>query len=203
MSWSSHMAAIFKIFNWKITAVQCWLASAVQQYESAVSIGNPSLSPHLPRSQSTEMSTLPVWNFFSLYSGLVSLFSDSMFVCLFVFHKGVCQRSRCISIKLENFSLCLILLLWMVSYFQLYFLIGECCSGVPQSCLTLFVTPMDCNFLGKNTGVGCYFLSPGNFPDPGIKPGSPAWLSCTADGFLTAESPGECRITLLINLSFI
>ena len=29
---------------------------------------------------------------------------------------------------------------------------------------------MDWDFPGKNTGVGCHFLSPGNLPDPGIKP---------------------------------
>ena len=26
---------------------------------------------------------------------------------------------------------------------------------------------------GKNTGVGCHFLSPGDLPDPGIEPRSP------------------------------
>ena len=30
------------------------------------------------------------------------------------------------------------------------------------------------NSPGKNTGVGCYFLLQEIFPDPGIKPGSPA-----------------------------
>ena len=28
------------------------------------------------------------------------------------------------------------------------------------------------SFLGKNTGVGCHFLTPEDFPDPGIKPTS-------------------------------
>ena len=32
---------------------------------------------------------------------------------------------------------------------------------------TRLLCPRD--FPGKNTGVGCYFLAPGNFPDPGIK----------------------------------
>ena len=35
------------------------------------------------------------------------------------------------------------------------------------------VDPWD--FLGKNTGVGFPFPSPGDLPDPGIEPGSPAW----------------------------
>ena len=30
------------------------------------------------------------------------------------------------------------------------------------------------DFSGKNTGVGLPFPSPGDFPDPGIEPGSPA-----------------------------
>ena len=55
---------------------------------------------------------------------------------------------------------------------------------VPQSDLTL-CDPMDCSppsssvygdSLGKNTGVGCYFLpSPGHLPNPGIKPVTPLW----------------------------
>ena len=40
---------------------------------------------------------------------------------------------------------------------------------------------------GKNTGVGCHFPSPGDLPDPGIKPGSPAFQ---ADA-LTSKPPGK------------
>ena len=52
------------------------------------------------------------------------------------------------------------------------------CSVVSNYC-----NPMDCNPPGsfvsgisqaKNSGVGCYCLSPGDLPDPGIKLGSPA-----------------------------
>ena len=44
------------------------------------------------------------------------------------------------------------------------------------------VCPWD--FPGKNTGVGCQpFPSPGDFPDPGIEPRSPA----LAGGFFTTE----------------
>ena len=39
----------------------------------------------------------------------------------------------------------------------------------------------------KNTGVGCQFLSPGDFPDPGIEPGS---LTLQADS-LTSDPPGK------------
>ena len=28
-------------------------------------------------------------------------------------------------------------------------------------------------FSGKNTGMGCHFLPPGDLPDPGIEPASP------------------------------
>ena len=51
---------------------------------------------------------------------------------------------------------------------------------------------MDCslylwNFLGKDIEVGKPFLSPGDLPNPGIKPGSPAvW----ADS-LPFEPPGK------------
>ena len=45
---------------------------------------------------------------------------------------------------------------------------------------------------GKNTGVGCHFLLQGIFPDPGIKPRSPA-LQANA---LTSEPPNQHGITL-------
>ena len=46
---------------------------------------------------------------------------------------------------------------------------------VTQLCLTL-CNPMVClwNFPGKNTRVGCHIPFPGDLPDSGIKPGSPA-----------------------------
>ena len=34
--------------------------------------------------------------------------------------------------------------------------------------------PLSMDFPGKNTGVGCHFLLQGIFPNPGIKPASPA-----------------------------
>ena len=40
---------------------------------------------------------------------------------------------------------------------------------------------------GKNTGVGCHFLPPGNLPDPGIELVSPA----LAGEFFTAEPAGR------------
>ena len=45
-----------------------------------------------------------------------------------------------------------------------------------------FSTPWIEDFPGKNTGVGCHFLSPGELPDPGIEPASPACVSCIAGG---------------------
>ena len=34
--------------------------------------------------------------------------------------------------------------------------------------------PLSMDSPGKNTGVGCHFPSPGDLPDPGIEPRSPA-----------------------------
>ena len=45
-----------------------------------------------------------------------------------------------------------------------------------------FSAPWIEDFPGKNTGVGCHFLSPGELPDPGIEPASPACVSCIAGG---------------------
>ena len=39
---------------------------------------------------------------------------------------------------------------------------------------------------GKNTGVGCHFLSPGELPDPGIEPASPALAE-----LFTVAPPGK------------
>ena len=46
---------------------------------------------------------------------------------------------------------------------------------------------MSMDSLGKNTGVGQPFPSPGNLPNPGIEPGSP---SLQADSLLF-EPPGK------------
>ena len=48
------------------------------------------------------------------------------------------------------------------------------------------------DFSRKEYWRGEPFPSPGDLPDPGIKPLSPAW----AGGFLTAEPPGKLIITL-------
>ena len=56
-----------------------------------------------------------------------------------------------------------------------------------------FVTPWTVahlgprDFPGKNTGVGSQLPSPGDLPDPGIKPASPTLTG----GFFTTESPGK------------
>ena len=43
---------------------------------------------------------------------------------------------------------------------------------------------------GKNTGVGCHFPLPRDFPYPGIEPTS-SEPSALAGGFFTTEPPGE------------
>ena len=50
---------------------------------------------------------------------------------------------------------------------------------------TRLLRPWD--FPGKNAGVDCHFLHPGDLPDPGIEPGSPA---LQADS-LPSEPPGK------------
>ena len=53
------------------------------------------------------------------------------------------------------------------------------------------------NFSGKNTRVGCHFPSPGDLPNPGIQPTSPA----LASRFFTTEPPRKPKIVsyLLLN----
>ena len=56
-------------------------------------------------------------------------------------------------------------------------------SDSVTSCAVAHLAPLSWNFLGKNTGVGLLFPSPGDLPDPGIKPTSPV----LAGRFFTAE----------------
>ena len=54
-------------------------------------------------------------------------------------------------------------------------------------CAVAYQTPLSMDSPGKNTGVSLPFPSPGDLPDPGIEPGSPA---LQADSLLT-EPPGK------------
>ena len=76
----------------------------------------------------------------------------------------------------------------MVFYFHLYNR-----ESVSRSVMSNSVTPRTvahqaslCYSAGKDTGVGLPFLSPGDLPNPGIKPGSSA---LQADS-LPSEPPG-------------
>ena len=85
---------------------------------------------------------------------------------------------------------------------QLIFTQVLVCVKVAQSCLTLQFHGLYCpwNSPGQNTGVSSQFPSPGDLPNPGTKPRSPA---VQADS-LPAEPPGKpshrLRNTKLDNL---
>ena len=56
-----------------------------------------------------------------------------------------------------------------------YCLVIKLCPTLLQLCGILLIRLLcSRNFPGKNTGVGCHFSSPGDLPDLGIKPASPA-----------------------------
>ena len=71
-----------------------------------------------------------------------------------------------------------------------------CCCLVARLCLTLY-DPRDCSLLDSSVhGIsqaeywsGWPFPSPGDLPNPGIKPMSPA----LADRFFTTEPPREAQ----------
>ena len=61
---------------------------------------------------------------------------------------------------------------------------------------------MDWDYPGKNPGVGCHFLSPGDLPNPGIKPGS---LALQADSSpsepprkLWTVIPGQMKLVVIV-----
>ena len=69
-------------------------------------------------------------------------------------------------------------------------------ESVSRSVVSNSLPPMDCSLAkllcpwgspGRNTGVGCHFLLQGIFPDPGIKPRSPALQPHS----LPSEPPGK------------
>ena len=64
-------------------------------------------------------------------------------------------------------------------------------SASPMDCSLLGSSPS--NFPGKNIRGGCHFLTPGDLPDPGIKPIS---LVATAlgGGFFTTAPPGKSMV---------
>ena len=103
--------------------------------------------------------------------------------------------------KEELFKLPLPTFIVLTSYITVIQLCAVLC-WVAQSCPTLH-DPMDCSppgssdngdSPGKNTGVGCHALPPGERPNPGIKPGSPALQV----DFLPAEILGKPRFMLFL-----
>ena len=82
----------------------------------------------------------------------------------------------------------------------------SCCVAclVAQLCMTL-CNPMDCqpkptrllvhgDSPGKNTGVNCHALPPGDLPNPAIKPRSPTLKVYS----LPSELPGKLETEILI-----
>ena len=59
-------------------------------------------------------------------------------------------------------------------------------------------TPLSMEFSRQEYRSGFPFPSPGNFPDPGIKPGSPV---LQAD-YLSSESPGDINNTITIDFDY-
>ena len=75
----------------------------------------------------------------------------------------------------------------------------HCCCVITKLCLSL-CNPMDCGppgscvhgFPRKENWSGLPGPPPGDLPDPGMEPASPA----LAGGFLTAETPGKPKISI-------
>ena len=83
-----------------------------------------------------------------------------------------------------------------------------CACAYTLRCVRLFAipwtvarqAPLPMKLPGKNTGIGCHFLSsvptPGHLPNSGTEPmslGSPA----LADGFFTTVPPGKLQMYIL------
>ena len=84
------------------------------------------------------------------------------------------------------------------------------CAKSLQWCLTL-CNPMDCNPTasscpwdspGKTTGIGLAFPSPGDLPNPGIKPTSPV-SPAFVSRFFTTSSTWEAQVLLSLHLNYL
>ena len=66
----------------------------------------------------------------------------------------------------------------------------------PHGRMDAYDIPLSVGFSRQEYWNGLPFPSPGDFPDPGIEPSSPA----LAGGFFTIEPPGKPRCSLQSNL---
>ena len=86
----------------------------------------------------------------------------------------------------KNFYLSMVVLQCYVSF---------CCTS--ESAIESLRPLHPWGFPGKGTGVGCYFLLQGIFPDPGIEPWSPALWA----GALPSKPPGKSESAIGIHTS--
>ena len=75
---------------------------------------------------------------------------------------------------------------------------GSCCLVTQLS--QLFCESLDWGLPGKNAEVDCHFFSPGDLPDPGIKPESPA---LQVDSLPLSHRERHWALWLLFNYSII
>ena len=143
-----------------------------------------------PLWQTYLLAKYQTWYFFLLHWGVTSI----------ELNKALTLKCSEHSINVRHYSLvfCLNYFFWKLSsslgwnYFLLTFLVWW--HLVAQLCLTLYdpmtityQAPLSMGFPRQEYWSGLPFPSPGDLPNPGIEPMSPA-LAC---GFFTPEPPGK------------
>ena len=73
------------------------------------------------------------------------------------------------------------------------FSVAQLCPTVCDSWAVACQPPLSMGFPGKDTGAGCPHPPPGNLPDSGIKPVSPAFPAL-AGGFFTTKPPENSKV---------
>ena len=68
-------------------------------------------------------------------------------------------------------------------------LVTKSCTTLVTPCTVAHQAPQCIRFSRQEYWSGLPFPSPGDLPNPGIEPGSPAWelVSCISDGFFTSK----------------
>ena len=90
-------------------------------------------------------------------------------------------------------------------FYQVILCLFGCCS-VAKSCLTLLQShrlacqaPLSIGFPRQEYCIGLQFPSPGDIPDPGIKPEPPALTG----GFFTTEPTRKHPVFILLNFKIL
>ena len=135
-----------------------------------------------------------------LLSSFLCYFAFQSFLFIAEYHSIMYRYSSLLIQSLVGGHFNCVLFLAIMNNAGVNIFTGLCCCWVTESCLTLSVrmdfvawrASLSMGFPRQEHWSGLPFSSPGDLPDPGIEPRSPAWQV----RFFTTEPPGKSYRTL-------